>query len=124
MLRRLFRGNRAQSTAEYGILFAAVIAIAAGALTVSLKNAVQAKHDKSLEYMLKAGQDELDKQIAGQPGKALTIYATGEEVRQTKSIATLYKDEKIRKKGGAEEVLQQQQTETDAISINKVVAGK
>jgi len=123
MLRRLFRGKRAQSTAEYGILFAAVIAIAAGALTVSLKNAVQAKHDRSLEYLLKAGQSDLEVAIEAQPGDALAIYATGEEVRKTTSFADGFQDTKVRHKGGGEEAVQTQRTHTDQVSINKIVSG-
>ncbi|MBM3248818.1 MAG: class III signal peptide-containing protein [Candidatus Omnitrophica bacterium] len=122
MLIRLIRSRKAQSTAEYGILFAAVIAIAAGALTVSLKNAVQAKHDKSLEFMLGAGTTTLQEAIEGQEA-GLKIYATGQEVRQTTNVAAGYVDEKVRLKGGAEESLQKQQTETQAISFTTIVAG-
>lgn len=126
MLRRFFRGKRAQTTAEYGILFAAVIAIAAGALTVSLKNAVQAKHDKSLEYLLSAGTGDLQTAIdeqAAEGNDPMEIYATGEEIRKTQSFADGFRETKTRNKGGGEKVVQTQNTRTDQVSINKVVAG-
>ncbi|HOX54300.1 MAG: hypothetical protein PHI86_01535 [Candidatus Omnitrophica bacterium] len=122
MLRRFFRGKRAQSTAEYGILFAAVIAIAAGALTVSLKNAVQSKHDKSLEYFLKAGNDDLTAALEG-AGSTQEIYSTGEEIRKTVSSADGFRDTKVRTQGGGESVMQTQNTSTDQVSMNKIVAG-
>jgi hypothetical protein len=121
-LKKLFKNKRAQSTAEYGILFAAVIAIAAGALTVALRNAIGSKHDKGLEFMLGAGTDTLEQAINDQESQ-LQIFATQEEVRHTKALAADFKDERVRRKGGAEEAVQTQTTETNQISIDKIVAG-
>lgn len=125
MLIRLLKGIKGQSTAEYGVLFGVIIAIAAGALTVSLKNAIQSKHDKSLEFMLGAGTTTLEDALEGGEGHeaALAIFATGEEVRQTTTDNTTYRDERVRHKGGAEQAIQLQDTATDSVAINKIVAG-
>lgn len=122
MLRRMFKGRKAQSTAEYGILFAAIIAIAAGALTVSLKGAVGTKQEKALRYMLGAGTTYLDTAIATQP-ETDTILSSAQEVRKTTVPREGYVDERVRRKGGAESMHQAQQTVTESISITRMNAG-
>lgn len=121
-LKKMFKNKRAQSTAEYGILFAAVIAIAAGVLTVSLKNAVGSKHDKSLEYMLSAGNDALENEITA-AGTTQAITATTEELRRSQILETGYKDAKVMAKDGSVQSEQTQTTTSDSVSITKIGAG-
>ncbi len=121
-LRRLFKSKRAQSTAEYGIIFAAVIAIAAGALSVSLKNAINVKQDRAVEFMLRAGTSELDDAMEEAGFDTMQdVYAVSEQVRHTTSLETGYTDEKIRLKGGAEMKHNETATETTTLDINRLV---
>lgn len=118
---RLLRSKKAQATVEYGVLFGVIVALAAGVLTISLKNAMQSKQEKGIELLLSAGTTELNAEIA--KGAVQDLIATTEEVRDTTSVGGSFKDDRVRLKSGAEQAWQMQETKTDQSTAIAGTAG-
>ncbi|MFC1594074.1 hypothetical protein ACFL38_01980 [Candidatus Omnitrophota bacterium] len=114
-LRRMFKNKRAQSMAEYGILFAAIIAIAAGALSIALKGGIQQKERDAMTLLLGAGNTELEAEI-GALGAIPEVDMLSEDVRQSTTLAAGYQDRTVMLQGGATQSINEATTSTTAVS--------
>jgi hypothetical protein len=114
----MFLRKKGQSTAEYAIIFALVIAVAAGVLQVALKGGIRQKNKQAIDYMLNADNGKI---VSQTPDAEAGVSLFSEDWRKT-SIAAgdKYKDERVMQKGGREKKVQVQETTTDAVSIEKV----
>ncbi len=111
----MFLRKRAQSTAEYAITIGLVIAVTAGILQMALKGGIRQKNKQALNYLLDAGKD----QLGGIPEQDEALYS--QEYRSTTvKGGDQFADESVMKKGGAEEKIQKQTTETTAVSVENI----
>ena len=113
----MFLRKKAQSTAEYAITIALVVAVTAGVLQVALKGAIRQKNKQALNYLLSAGNVTEFTNAANQGVKLFT-----QELRQTTINKDNFKDETILHKGGSEQRVQQQQTDATALSVETINA--
>ncbi len=115
----MFLRKKAQSTAEYAIIIALVIAVAAGVLQVALKNAVRQKHQQAVTYMLNAGNATLAPAITA-GGTGVGAQYLSQEFRQTTVEKDSYVDTTTLNKGGGENRTQSQTTNTTAINVERL----
>ena len=111
--------KKAQSTAEYAIIIALVIAVAAGVLQVALKNAVRQKHQQAVTYMINAGNATLAPAIAA-GGTGVGTQYLSQEFSQTKVDSGTYVDTASLSKGGSENRTQSQTTNTTTVNVERV----
>lgn len=110
----MFLRKKAQSTAEYAITIALVIAVTAGVLQMALKSGLRQKNKQAMNYLLNAGNEELGK-VSDQQEKLFT-----QDYRTTTVSKDDYVDESIMEKGGAEKKIQKQTTESSAINVELI----
>lgn len=106
--------ERGQSTAEYAILIGLVVAVAAGFLSVSLKGAMRSKNEQATKLLMQAGDATLS--VYGTGASDIPLYVQ-EVSKTTVKGGDEYKNITVLEKGGSEKKLQQQVTETTAVSV-------
>jgi len=107
--------KKAQSTAEYAILLALVVALAAGILQIFLKSGMRAKGQQGLNFLMNAGSTEL--------GVATAVNADlyTQEYSDTKVAGgTDYVDKTLQRQGGTVESYQKQKTSTSSVTIESL----
>jgi hypothetical protein len=114
----MFLRRKGQSTAEYAIIFALVIAVAAGVLQVALKGGIRKKNAQALDYMLNADNGKIDEANPNLGGTGVSLFS--EDWRKTTIAKDSYVDKKVMKKGGLEQKRQVQETATESVSLEKV----
>jgi len=113
------RKKKAQSTAEYAILLGLVVAVAAGILQLTLKSGVRAKQQQGLNFLMNAGDTELNKYT----GDKMDLY-TQEYSDTTVYGGDQYKSETVQDKGGVVRSFQKQTTATTSVTIESINATK
>ena len=101
--------RRGQATAEYAILVGVVIALAAGVLGLILKGEMSYKQRQGANILHTAGQSSL--------GSASGLVYYTQEARNTTVDAKTYRDVAVMRKGGYEEKLLQQRSNTTSITV-------
>lgn len=115
----MFLRKKGQSTAEYAIAIALVIAVAAGVLQVALKGGIRQKNKQALDILLNAGNTESNEFAASGKGP-ISLYT--QDYRQTTIDQPSFVDRSVLKKGGAEERHQKQEIDTTAVSVETMEA--
>lgn len=114
----MFLRKKGQSTAEYAIAIALVIAVAAGVLQVALKGGIRQKNKQALDILLNAGNETNEFAASGEG--SVSLYT--QDYRQTTIGKDSFVDRSVLKKGGAEERHQKQQIDTTAVSVETMEA--
>jgi hypothetical protein len=112
----MFLKKKGQSTAEYAIVIGLVVAVAAGILQIALKGGIRQKNTQAMNYMLGAGNDQLN---------ATDVQAAmfSQDYRQTQVLGgDAYVDESVMQKGGSEKKIQRQATTTTSVSVETLNA--
>lgn len=112
----MFLTKKAQSTAEYAIALGLVVAVAAGVLQVALKGGIRQKNKQALNYMLNAGSNI--EEFSSVENQNVSLFT--EDFRTTEIDSANYVDERLMNKGGEEKARQYQETNTTAVSIEKI----
>lgn len=116
----MFLRKKGQSTAEYAIAIALVIAVAAGVLQVALKGGIRQKNKQALDLLLNAGNTVTD--FNASSGGSVSLYT--QDYRQTSIDNATFVDRSVLKKGGAEERHQKQKIDTTAVSLETMDAAE
>lgn len=114
----MFLTKKGQSTAEYAIVFALVVAVAAGVLQVALKGGIRQKNKQALNYLLTAG----DTTTAFNSTADQSVDLFSQDWRQTTIDTSGFKDERVMLKGGAEKRIQNQTTASESVSVELINA--
>lgn len=111
--------KKGQSTAEYAIIIALVIAVAAGVLQVALKGGIRKKNDQAMSYLLDAGN--AGGLLPVTPSTAITF---SQDYRKTTVLggAANYADKSTLYQGGAKKDYQKQSTTSESVSVEMMDA--
>jgi len=108
------RKKKGQSTAEYAILLGLIAAVAAGFLSVGLKGAIRNKGKQTTNYLLQAGNDELQ----DYDDTDVPLYT--QEQSETTIYGADFKNVSVMEKGGSQKRHQVQKSDTSSISIETI----
>lgn len=115
-------GRKAQSTAEYAIVIGLIVAIAAGILGVTLKGGIRQRQQQGVKYLLGAGYNTLNAEIAAQGSGVPDAELFTQEIRKTEVAADDYLDESVMEKGGLTKQRQRQTTESSSLTVETLNA--